>query len=403
MSEEVTLNKESPETNELTKDLNKKVDIFDFIKSPEKLNNLIKTNEVLNINKHNHNNLIFVYCAPKVGSTSIVSSLRLFGIEKVDIIHIHDEEMLKVLTNIKDITINEIILFNKYLGKNVYVINIYRSPIERKISAYFEKIGSYHFNNSDKEVNNYNIHKVIYRFNNIFPWISLGDHFIDRYNVKIPDRFDNNNKYILLNENGIKYITLRLKDSNEWGHILTNIFGFNIHIIKDYESSNKEIKDLYNCFKQTYRIPINLLNEIMNDKYLKYYYSDDELSKYYDEWLNKSTDNITSYTFEQYKLYEQITIENSYVDIIQSDHYFDEGCKCKACSMKRLETISKIIRGIEVKERIVHTYAKIELIQKRVNRANKINNIISKLPIKSRGKDFNSDMTSIVSNIKRRF
>ena len=62
---------------------------------------------------------------------------------------------------------------------------------------------------------------------------------------------------MLVTENGIKYITLRLKDSNEWGRILTKIFGFNICTIKDYESSNKTIRDLYSSFKIHYRIPIN--------------------------------------------------------------------------------------------------------------------------------------------------
>jgi hypothetical protein len=382
---------------------NKPLDIFEFIKIPEKLRQLVVTNEILNINKHNHNDLVFVYSAPKVGSTSIVSSLRLFGIEKIDIIHIHDEEMLRVLTKIKDVTINEIILFNKYLGKNVYVINVYRSPVERKISAYFEKIGSYHFNNNEQSVNHYNINKVIDRFNNIFPWIGIGDHFIDKYNIKIPDRFEHNNKYIILNENGIYYITLRLKDSDEWGIILTNIFGFKIHVIKDYESSNKPIKDLYKSFKSNYRIPINLLNDIVNDKYLKYYYSEEEIKTYYDEWLNKSVNSIESYNYEQYKLYEQITIENSYIDTIQLDHYFDEGCTCKACYIKRLETISKIVRGIGITSRITHTGAKSELIQKRVIRANRINNIISKLPQKIRGKNFKTDMTTVISTRGRMF
>ena len=35
----------------------------------------------------------------------------------------------------------------KLLGKNVYVIDVYRSPIECKISTFFEKVGVYHFNN----------------------------------------------------------------------------------------------------------------------------------------------------------------------------------------------------------------------------------------------------------------
>lgn len=381
---------------ETTIEYTSKSDIFEFIKCPEKLKKLIDANELLNINKHQHNKLIFVYSAPKVGSTSIVSSFRIFGIEKIDIIHIHDEEMLRVLTNVTDITVNEIILFNKYLGKDVYVINVFRSPIERKISTFFEKIGSYHFNVEDNQVNNYNVTRVINRFNNIFPWIGNGDHFIERYNIKIPDSFDFIKKYLIVIENDIKYITIRLKDSNEWGTILTNIFGFNIRTIKDYESSNKPIKDLYNTFKNRYKIPINLLEEIKNDKSLNYYYSQDELNGYYNNWLVKSTDKRESYTYEQYKLYENITIENCHIDKIQMDHYFDEGCTCKACSTKRLATISKILNGVEVKDRIVHVEAKNEFIQKRVVRANRINNIISKLPPKTRGKDFKNDMKSIV-------
>jgi hypothetical protein len=393
----------SPVTNSLkTNELPiKKENVFDFIKNPKKLELLIKTNELLNVNKNQHNKLLFVYSTPKVGSTSIVSSLRIFGITKINIIHIHDEEMLKVLGHISEITINELILYNKYLGKDVYVINVYRSPIERKISVFFEKIGTFHFNNQDDIVNTYNIIKVIERFNNIFPWIGIGDHFIDKYNINIPKTFDYTNKYTLVNNNGIKYITLRLKDSNEWGNILTNIFGFKICIIKDYESSNKPIKNLYNLFKLLYKIPINLLNEQMNDNYLKYYYSEEEIKNYYNEWLIKSTTVRNSYTKEQFMLYEQITIENSYFEKIQLDHYFDEGCICAACCIKRVETISKILRGIEVKERIFHTEANTELIQKKVLIANKISNIIKKIQPKTRGKNFNSEMKKIVSNNKR--
>jgi hypothetical protein len=375
-------------------------DIFVFIKNPEKLKILISANESLNINKHKHNTLIFVYSAPKVGSTSIVSSFRIFGINKLDIIHIHDETMLNVLANIKDITINEIILFNKYLGTNIYVINIYRSPIERKISAFFEKIGSYHFNVEDSYVNSYNILKVINRFNKIFPWIANGDHFIDKYNINIPTTFDFEHKYLLVSNNGINYITLRLKDSSEWGAILTNIFGFTIKIIKDYESSNKPIKYLYNKFKTCYKIPVNLLNEVINDKYLKYYYSKEEIDKYYNEWLCKSTIDTNSYTYMEYKLYETITIENCHIDKIQQDHYFDEGCRCKACSGKRYQTEKKIIRGIDINDsdRIIHVEAKNELIQKRFINANKINNFIKNIPKKTKGKDFTSEMKSIVAN-----
>ena len=89
-------------------------------------------------------------------------------------------------------------------------------------------------------------------------------------------------------------------------------------------------------------------------------------------------------------------MENTCIDIVQLDHYIDEGCRCRACSIKRLEIASKIMRGMGINERIVHVEAKTELIQKRVVRANKINDVIRNMPRQSRGKDFKRDMSNIV-------
>jgi hypothetical protein len=379
--------------------------IFDFPNNPEKQKLLLEINEKLNINKNPTNKLVFVYSAPKVGSTSIVSSLRIFGTNKISVIHIHDEEMLRVLGNITGVTINEIIRFNKHLGREVYVIDVYRSPIERKISAFFEKIGSYHFNNKDEIVNKYNIDKVISRFNNIFPHIANGDHFMDKYNISIPDKFDHVQKYLLVNDNGINYIKLRLKDSNYWSTILTSIFGFKIVTIKDYESTNKPIKDLYRRFKNVYKIPMNLLNELTTCKYLNYYYSEAEKNEYIDQWTKKVGKLVESYTLEQYNMYEQLSIENSHIDYIQLNHYMDEGCLCKACCIKRSEVAGKLIMGQgQVIDRIVHSEAKNELFVKRVERANRINENIAKqvrpVQIKGGHKDFNREMSNVVSGRK---
>lgn len=386
------------------------VSIFEFILHPEKLRLLTEINEKLNISKFPSNKLVFVYSAPKVGSTSIVSSLRIFGTDKISVIHIHDEEMLRILGSVSGITINEIILYNKHIGRDVYVIDVYRAPIERKISAYFEKIGSYHFNNSDEIVNTYNVNKVINRFNNIFPHIANGDHFMDKYDIKIPLSFDYSNKYLLVQENGITYIKLRLMDSALWGPILTTIFGTNIKTIKDYESSNKPIKDLYARFKSEYKIPKNFLDELTSCKYFNYYYSEEEQQKYINWWSAKSTTHFSPYTSDEFIIYEQLTIENSHIDNIQVNHYMDEGCLCKACSIKRCEMANKLNQGLFVTDRIVHTEAKNELLVKRVERANRINeNIARQLQIQMQSqktqakggrKDFNREMSSVVGGRK---
>lgn len=378
--------------------------ILEFQNDAEKMRLLTEVNEKLNINKTPTNKLVFVYSAPKVGSTSIVSSLRIFGTNKVSVIHIHDEEMLRVLGRITGVTINEIILFNKYLGRDVYVIDVYRSPIERKISAFFEKIGSYHFNNKDEHVNKYNVVKVINRFNKIFPHVANGDHFMDKYNISIPEKFDYIQKYLLVYENGISYIKLRLKDSAYWSSILTNLFGFKIAAVKDYESSEKPIKDLYRKFKNVYKLPSNFLDELTNCKYLNYYYSEEETKEYIDSWRKKMGPPTDHYTLEQYTMYEQLTIENSHIDCIQLNHYMDEGCLCKACGIKRNEIAGRLILGQVVVDRIIHSDAKNELFIKRIERANIINENISRqkqqVSVKGGRKNFNGEMSRLVSGRK---
>lgn len=337
---------------------------------------LEEVNRKLNIY---HDTLIFIYTVPKVGSTSLVSSFRIFGGNNYGIIHIHDETMLEKLINVTDIKVNDIIEYNAQLGKKVYVFDIYRNPIERKISAFFEKIGSHHFNNSDEMVNRYNINKVIKRFNNIFPYLANGDHYIDKYNLdnELPQTFPHDQKYLIIEKNGIKYIKLRLKDVDEWEQILSRIFRHKICIVKDYQSENKMIKDLFINFLEKYKIPENYLNEIMTQcRYINYYYSQRERQEYFDKWNLKKCESKIPYTIEQYRVYEDICLENCYNDKIQLHHYLDDGCSCKACIIKRNSIKQLILNKKYNGERIFHVEAKIELIGKRLIQVKKINNII---------------------------
>ena len=141
-------------------------------------------------------NYIFIYTPPKVGSTTLVSSLRLSLGAGFSVIHIHDETMLQVLTGITNVSINDIIKYLSDSGKTVYVIDVYRTPIERKMSEFFEKISPYHFNNSEENINKYSIKRVTERFNKLFPHLENGDHYMDKYNLPNPEPFDFKKKFL---------------------------------------------------------------------------------------------------------------------------------------------------------------------------------------------------------------
>jgi hypothetical protein len=313
-------------------------------------------NKKLLIDNLEKKGLIFIYCPPKVGSTSLVSYIRLFASKLYHVIHLHDEVTLKAIANITNVKINDIIRYNSQIGRQVYVIDIYRSPIEQKISLFFEDIGSLHFNNTQQEINKYDVKKVINRFNKVFPHIANGDHYLDKYDLDkslmIP--FDFVKKYMLIEQNGVKYLKLRLNDSQMWGQILTKIFNTEIKVFKDYESKDKILGDLYNKFNKEYKIPSNLLNIIKECPHLKYYYSNEEREQYLGKWELKITSDITHFDVNEYKLYNQISIENSYNQFIQINHYIDNGCYCSACDLKRKNIVNQINTYGKTCDKIIH-------------------------------------------------
>lgn len=314
-----------------------------------------EANKILFQNEKNLNikNIIFIYTPIKVGSTTLVTSIRISTINKFAVLHLHDEDCLEVLTGIKNIKIKDIILYNSMLGKNIYVIDVYRSPIERKISTFFELI-EMHFNNKTDEILKYSFERIKKRFNNIFLHIAKDDYLIEKYEVNIPDLFDYKKKYLLVNENNIKYIKLRLCDSNEWGKILSSLLNCEIVIINDYETSNKKINTLYDNFKKNYKIPSNLLEEIKRDKFFNYYFSLEERENYLNYWSKKSMGEENVYSEDEFKLYFNITLENRNSFVLQLNHYLDTGCKCNICNNKRKILFEKAKKGEIIKEKVNH-------------------------------------------------
>jgi CO dehydrogenase nickel-insertion accessory protein CooC1 len=140
----------------------------------------------------------------------------------------------------------------------------------------------------------------------------------------------------------------------------------------------------------------------MNCKYLKYYYSPNEIQEYIGQWTINSTIPFIPYTENEYKMYEELTIENAHLDYVQVNHYIDEGCLCKACFMKRQQMATQLIHGQSVTDRVVHIEAKNELLTRRVEKANRINTFNASIRPMPKGgrKDFRNEMTNVVRSKK---
>jgi hypothetical protein len=263
--------------------------------------------------------------------------------------------MLSVLTGIDGVSVNNIIDYLASIGKNVYVIDIYRTPVERKMSEFFEKISPYHFNNSEEIINNYSVKRVSERFNNVFPHIENNDHYFDKYNIETITPFDFQNKYTIQTLNNIKYVKLRLCDSYLWSSILTNIFQSDIVIITDYQTETKKIGELYRKFKNEYQLPVNFFENIKTCKYFNFYYNEEERMQYLGIWEKRLCQEFTPYTDNEFTFYMKLCLENQYINDIQVEHYIDNGCFCKYCSLKRKDIYFRAKKGETKFEKIIHT------------------------------------------------
>ena len=234
------------------------------------------------------------------------------------------------------------------------------------MSEFFEKISPYHFNNTEDNISKYNLQRITNRFNKLFPHLALGDHYFNKYNIAEPLPFDFYKKYTIQEINNVKYIKIRLRDSNNWGAILSTVLKNDVVIINDYLTERKKIGVLYDKFKAEYKIPSNYINLIKECKYFNFYYSESERNIYLNEWKRKECEAFIPYTNAEYNFYVSLYLENQYINDIQTEHYIDNGCYCNLCKNKRNEVFIKAKRGEIITEKIVH----IELVNEKTQKRN---------------------------------
>ena len=129
---------------------------------------------------------------------------------------------------------------------------------------------------------------------------------------------------------------------------MKKILNIDIVIIQDYTSTSKEFKIVYQKFLENYQIPENFLHIIINDKYFNYYYSNEEKENYINKWVNKKTNFFQPMNENEYKLYNEISLENQINNFIDNNHYIYNGCVCQGCLLKRQDIIKKLLNNQEI-------------------------------------------------------
>jgi hypothetical protein len=279
-----------------------------------------KENRKYKYNDIDTNFNIYVYCCGKSGSSTLTHTMNKNGYKAL---HVHSALDYKnyCIEYKKNPNLFDIIEQSMINNRDVYIIDSYRTHIERKLSSFFqnyqEDIYSIDYITSI-------IDKQIYFIEN---YVAINEIF-DYFNIPHFDSFNFVQKYNLLKYKNITFIKLRFEDIKEWDTILSSIFKKNIKIYNDNLSENKKYINEYNIIKTQYKIPNYMIEIIQNDNEFKIYNTLESQEKYINFWKQKtkSVKNIP-HDFDA-KIYIELNKDLKNLTELQSKiHYENDGYK----------------------------------------------------------------------------
>jgi hypothetical protein len=214
---------------------------------------------------------VFVYCGGKCGSMTLYKTLENNGYNAC---HTHGDTYW--LINLKKNTSVFDCMDKSAECKKIYIIDSYRTPIERCISSFFQNIEDFLPSYKDltiTEIINWYDDNEMYLFENYHPINQALIH----YNLPLFDKFDFDKRYVQIEKDNKVFIKLLFSDINYWDKILGEIFEKPIKIYSDNLTSNKNIYNLYNEFKKIYKIPKHYIdNHLIQTKEFKIYNTPEE-------------------------------------------------------------------------------------------------------------------------------
>jgi len=228
---------------------------------------------------------VFIHCGGKCGGTTLANTFDKNNYKTSHFHSIKCKGMFK--TNIdNDNYIN--VIENSCKNNVIYIIDSYRTPIERKISSFFQNIKihlpNYKQLTTIQIIDFFNENHI----NTIEEYHSINE-VLSHYDITLWSSFDFDKKYnIVIKDNKI-FIKILFRDIKNWDTILSDIFEKKITIYPDNLTENKDINNIYTDFKDKYTVPKTYIENVLkNDTQFKIYNTEAEQEGYIKYWLERS-------------------------------------------------------------------------------------------------------------------
>ena len=182
---------------------------------------------------------LLVLCGGKCGSSTLYATLNRNGFKSIKV---HG----------RDSFINQFNYDGLYdfinrssSNKKLYIVDSYRTPIERKISSFFQNL-----ENHVPDYKNKKVKELINIFNNKYLNNLENGHPIDiimkNYNVKPFYKFNFEKKYVKKVQGNLVFIKILFSDIKDWNNILSKIFNKKIIVVSSNLSKKKDQEEYIN-------------------------------------------------------------------------------------------------------------------------------------------------------------
>jgi hypothetical protein len=255
-----------------------------------------------NLNKQH---LIIVHQMGKVGSTSIVESLEamslgmpIYHTHSLNLEHLQRREQQK---RQQGQTPPPRIIQGQYLrkaidqkgsGKTWHIITLVREPISRNVSAFFQNIGDYIPNFAQaRSANQISLDEIVTifleQYNHDWPstWFDSEVKQVFGIDVLATD-FPKSKGYMILKQNHINLLVLRLEDLNRCVQdAFQEFLGLESFTLKDANlADHKAYNDLYKQFKAQIVLPDWYLDKLCHSPLMQHFYTPEEIDRFRGTW-----------------------------------------------------------------------------------------------------------------------
>lgn len=255
--------------------------------------------------KFTGNRLILVYSNGKSATTSLTRTLNAFN--ENNVLKVHTLNTGKIDDRIKHrAELNQslpaplrnsiFLLSNHKLLSNARIITVLRDPLASSLSSFFENLKSKHPQAYSDAIRSGDTRQLrdIYSTSyesieeGYLSWLDdeTGTVFgLDVYSHDFPKE----KGYQIIQTGNIQLLILKLEMLDDAisaaMHEFLGIIAFKL--IRENVSANKEYKALYNTFIKQDIFSGDLIDSVYNHKYVRHFYSDEEITGFKNRWLGK--------------------------------------------------------------------------------------------------------------------